>query len=205
MKITAEGLDAARAALGPDVVEKATRSAVNKVAAKAMTAAKKDIRQEYNVKAGDLVRRNKATGELGRGPNNRQGLSLIRARKGGQTALILGRGGPLPLIHFGASPKTPQADQARKRRKGVTVRVKKSTGRTRLQHVFVAQMKSGHIGLFEREEGADRTPIHQLYGPSVPAMLKENILAVEWTVENEAGRIFENELDHFFKKAAGLR
>lgn len=48
---------------------------------------------------------------------------------------------PIPLLKFSASQT----------KKGVTLRVQKSKGRSRLYWAFIATMKSGHKGVFERE------------------------------------------------------
>ncbi len=61
----------------------------------------------------------------------------------------------IPLIKF----------RARSTRRGVSYRGK--SGRSRHPHAFIVKMPAGHIGVFERKEGAARLPIRQLYGASV--------------------------------------
>ena len=53
---------------------------------------------------------------------------------------------------------------SRGRGRGVTAKVGPS--RTRYPHAFLAQMRSGHLGVFQRV-GRTRLPIRELRGPSI--------------------------------------
>ena len=55
----------------------------------------------------------------------------------------------------------------------VETHVKRSSPKAVLDHAFVSEVKSGHIGLFERETD-DRLPIRQLLGPAIPQMIDAN-------------------------------
>lgn len=66
----------------------------------------------------------------------------------------------VPLITFGARGPVPSRGQGG----GVTARL--PTGRERYPHAFIATMRSGHEGVFQRT-GRRRTPIYELHGPSV--------------------------------------
>jgi hypothetical protein len=77
----------------------------------------------------------------------------------------------IPLIEFGARGPEP----SRGRGRGVSARLK--TGRGRYPHAFIATMRSGHRGVFQRVPGAQRRgpkphhsqlPIYELFGPSLP-------------------------------------
>lgn len=195
MSVDITGIEEARRVLGDKVVERAIRSTVSKLTTRAQTAAKKAIRADYNIKAKDLVKR---------GSSNRQGLEVRRPGFGQSEGYLLGLGGPLPLIHFGATPSTPEKDIMRRRRRGVTVKVKKATGRSRLHHVFVARTPSGHVGLFERK-GKGRLPIEQKYGPGIASMLGSKVPEVRAAVEEAAPSVFAHELEHQIMKAMGRR
>jgi len=58
------------------------------------------------------------------------------------TADITCTGKPVPLIHYAAKQTI----------KGVTLKVEKDGTRKRLDHAFIATMKSGHTGVFWRED-----------------------------------------------------
>ena len=75
----------------------------------------------------------------------------------------------------------------------VVAKVKKSGGAT-LKHAFVAKMKSGHVGVFERE-GEKNLPIDQFFGPSTPSMFDANENVNE-AVMKLAGETFEDRVQH---------
>jgi hypothetical protein len=64
----------------------------------------------------------------------------------------------IPLIKFGARGPEP----SRGRGTGVTAR----TRTRRYPHAFIATMKSGHKGVFQRMR-TSRLPIRELFGPSI--------------------------------------
>lgn len=77
----------------------------------------------------------------------------------------------IPLIDFGAKGPEP----SRGRGRGVTV--KSSGGRRTIPNAFIATMRSGHRGVFQRVAGASgrrgpgrnrsQLPIRELFGPSI--------------------------------------
>jgi len=111
----------------------------------------------------------------------------IRRAKGGESpqgAITFSRKA-IPLIKFSPQPKLPGKGKGRT---GVTVKVRKGKRET-LRGTFVARMKSGHIGVFERKgRGAARVkrgPIVERYGPTVlgvfdgaPGVAAEEIAAL---------------------------
>ena len=85
----------------------------------------------------------------------------IRINELGTTEIqIEVRGRRIPLIHFKAKGPEP----SRGRGRGVSYRL--PGGRTRAPHAFIATMRSGHRGVFQRKRSA-RKPIYQLHGPSL--------------------------------------
>ena len=83
----------------------------------------------------------------------------------------------------------------------------KDTGPTQFTDAFVARMKSGHIGIFERtggmtSEGSDA--IQEIMGNSVAQMIgKEEVTE---KISEEAGNTFEKELDSaVYRILAGWR
>lgn len=93
------------------------------------------------------------------------------------TASLEIKGARIPLYEFGARPKEPPS---RGRGRGVTARLPHGSGR--YPHAFIARMKSGHVGVFERVPGARRhglkphrsqLPIYELFGPSLPGVFRK--------------------------------
>jgi hypothetical protein len=67
----------------------------------------------------------------------------------------------LPLSRFDAKGPLPSFGRGR----GVSYRIG-STGRGRVESAFLAQMSSGHLGVFRRT-GKGRLPVIELFGPSI--------------------------------------
>lgn len=111
----------------------------------------------------------------------------IRRAKGGESpqgAITFSRK-PIPLAKFSPQPSQPGKGRGRV---GVTVKVRKGKRET-LRGTFVARMKSGHLGVFERKgrgaARAKRGPIIERYGPTVigvfqgaPGVAAEEIAAL---------------------------
>lgn len=122
--------------------------------------------------------------------------------------------GSLPLIRYvvGSSEpvptmpkyfKTPQAERV----KGVKVKVKKSSGMSVLKSAFIAEMESGHVGIFERKDKDDwYSPITEMYGTTYLTYLQEDLVADE--LEEQVFERFEHHLEHeatYVLQEAGLR
>lgn len=79
--------------------------------------------------------------------------------------IIINRKG-IPLYEFSPRPTQPGKTKAA----GVSVKVKKQEPRKVLAHTFIAQMKSGHVGIFERRgrgnKRSPRLPIDERFGPT---------------------------------------
>lgn len=92
----------------------------------------------------------------------------------------------IPLMKLAPTPKTPEADLQRKTRRGVSYRRPRG-GRGRIAEAFVAEMPSGHTGVFKRI-GEGRLPIVELRGPSVAEVFEASD-TIAARVEAEAGRL----------------
>lgn len=111
-------------------------------------------------------------------------------------------GGVIPLIKFKVSPNTP------KKKATPSAAVLKASSLTkfaRQNNVFVQQMKSGHIGIFERKEGeysASRgsgqnkhtEKLKELLSPAVPQMVGND--TVMQTVEDRVNEVINQRIDH---------
>lgn len=129
--------------------QKSTAKAINKALPKIKKAAVDRVNKEYLVTKPNINR-------------------TIKVDKAGMTlsAFIRSKGRPIALTKFRVTPKRPP------KRKGRTViaQVMRSGGGGAIPNAFIARMRSGHIGAMYRK-GADRYPIGQFHGPSVPSML----------------------------------
>jgi len=96
-----------------------------------------------------------------------------------------------PLSEFAFSPKKPK-------RVPVTVEVYKGNKKTLNRGAFVAQMPSGHVGIYERQ--TDKAlPIKSLPGPSVTGLFKANETIYQ-AVWNKIFETFEQRVDHEFER-----
>ena len=75
----------------------------------------------------------------------------------------------------------------------VVVQVKKGN-KTTFRQAFIAKMKSGHVGVYERKDET-RLPIEQHFGPSTPGMFKANE-DVNKAVMEKAGETFDKRVQH---------
>ena len=129
--------------------QKSTAKAINKALPKIKKAVVDRVNEEYLVTKSNINK-------------------TIKVDKAGMTlsAFIRSKGRPIALTKFRVTPKRPP------RRKGRTViaQVMRSGGGGAIPNAFIARMRSGHVGAMYRK-GADRYPIGQFHGPSVPSML----------------------------------
>jgi hypothetical protein len=86
---------------------------------------------------------------------------------GTEVQFQLKAGKRIPLIQFGARGPEP----SRGRGQGVTYKL--GSGRGRAPKAFIATMPSGHRGVFQRREGADRLPIIELHGPAIHTVFEK--------------------------------
>lgn len=157
----------------PGAFPKAAANAINRSAEGSRTDAVKKVREEYFIQAGRV----------------RETMEIRRATTSDLTASVISRGRPRALSYFKIKP-----GKSTKRRPngGVFAQVKKSGGGV-IAKSFVAQMASGHVGVFNRS-GKDPFPIEQRHGPSVAQMLGSQ--SVSRYVEREATRRVDERLDH---------
>lgn len=170
----------------PDGIEKASKSAMSRAVSHLRSGTVKAIRERYDISASH-IRAN-------------ENVTVRYTYQGGVQAYITFAGGKIPLFRYGgASPggPTPLKDRWVKvdgnwYHPGAPAHGHqlKSTAPARFDHAFVARMKSGHTGIFER----DGSGLREIMGSSVPAMLgRPEVL--EKLGEETAGK-FRERLDH---------
>lgn len=203
--IKLEGVEKAMRMLDPNNVRKAANAALNRVAGSGKTEASKLIRKDYNIKAARV----------------NQFLRLaVRARGNIMEAVISGRGLGIALAYFdvkqtgykligeGAGKmRTKFLHRTGRKRGDVSVKVKRASGRKIVgpkydNKPFLAQMKSGHVGVFVRT-GDTRKPIEQLLGPGVGGLFGSSKImqAVKKRINELWSKEFNHQLDHYLKRA----
>jgi hypothetical protein len=69
----------------------------------------------------------------------------------------------------------------------------RGNSKTPFAHAFIAKMKSGHTGVFEREK-TTRLPVTERMGLSVPQMAENSVVMEQ--VENKAQEVINKRVDH---------
>lgn len=152
--------------------EKAIGSAIKYAAKSGEAHAAKVIRKEYFVSASDFKKYTKSK-------------RRIVADSSGTTVEINYAGYHIPLLKFNTTVK-PNGR--------VSVRVKRSSARTVLDHVFSSSVGSGHTGLYERTTKR-RLPIEEKFGPSTPQMMDYND-DVSQEIGDHIREMFDKRIDH---------
>ena len=159
----------------PKGTERAFSNAINRAISSTKTQAFKEVRKVYAVKQGQL--------------NSTTVTRTQKASTGSMVGYVAFSGVKIPLYQFNVSHNSSG--------KNTRAGLKKGSW-TAFQHAFVAQMKSGHIGIFERA-GTKRLPIQEIMGLSgaqmvgneeiVERLTKEAREKVNERVEHEISRI----------------
>jgi hypothetical protein len=107
---------------------------------------------------------------------------------------VIGSGRPIPLIRFRARDTHGS---------GVVVRIAGHTETYR--RAFIAKMKSGHVGVFERMTPGRRA-IRQLYGPSAAGMFgRQDVLGVVTrTLDENLLKNLRRQVDRQLRAGRGL-
>lgn len=181
-KISVQGnLDQAVARLEVDVgnqIALAAARALNRAATSTRAEAARRIRDTYNIKVGVA----------------RDQMRIARANRNRLVAEIVVSGRPIPLLEFAARAVNPWNVKGRKRRPGGGVSVQIKAGSRKLRRgAFIAQMKTGHRGVFERKAGGR---IRELFSLSLPSMFTQKQIreAVERVALERFGIELQREL-----------
>ena len=87
------------------------------------------------------------------------------------------------------------------------VKEKNLTGNSGRSKAFVARMKSGHIGVFERMEGTKtkggKEKLAELYGMSIPSMIKSRDVAFE--IQQKGQTFLETQVQKEIRRVMGLK
>jgi hypothetical protein len=112
-------------------------------------------------------------------------------------AITISRKG-IPLYKFGTNPSQPLSGAALRAISGVTVKARRDKGNETLPGTFIARMKSGHVGVFERLRAGGgkrvgRLKIQERYGPT-PLGVFEHAPGVSQEVFASIGETFQKKL-----------
>lgn len=185
IEITNEQIERVNLILGN--VKNAPNKVFNSVINRALTTVRsetgKQIREVYTISQKDL-----------------RAESNIRLRKAGGSNLageIVFAGCKIPLYRFDVTPKQPGKGT-------VKARVMKSKTQTAFEHAFIAQMKSGHTGIFERDT-RKRTPVTEIQGLAVAQMAANSVVLekVEAAAQETIDKRVEQEITRILNGYGG--
>lgn len=178
-------------------LEKAMRDAASRAASKIRSGSTAAVRERYAISAAEV--------------RSNAGVKIRYDYKNGVNAEVSFHGRKIPLYRFaGATPAQPAYDTSR----WVKVPVRgemawvhpgcpasghqlRSTSPARFENAFVARMKTGHVGIFERNgsatsDGGDA--VKEIMGSAVPQMVGSE--EVREKLLKDAAEKFEERLDH---------
>lgn len=178
-------------------MEKAVRAAMSRAVSHMRSENVKAVRERYAIKAANI--------------RDEENVKVSYTYENGVQAHISFSGRRIPLYRFdGAAPLNPTQDTSktidalvggewRTTHPGVAAQghVLKDTAPTKFDEAFVARMKNGHTGIFERTGGSTssgKDELRELFGPSVPKMLEQENVREKLT--EDAMQIFNERLDH---------
>lgn len=124
-------------------------------------------------------------------------ISIEQARPTRLSARVIGKGSRIPLVDFKARGPEP----SRGRGRGVTARL--PGGKGRYPSAFIATMKSGHRGVFQRVPNADRTPMFELFGPSIGKVFEKVVPVGEARRAEVLNKNVQRELEFALSRAKG--
>lgn len=179
-------------------IEKAATRAINKTLKNGVTITARMVAGEFNVTQKEIK-------------SQLRKVEATYSKMEGQ--LIFSGPRALPLIRYvvGSKEPVPTMPQYYKtalanRVKGVKVKVKKASGISTLKSAFLAEMASGHVGVFERTDDDWSSPITEMYGTTYLSWLNTDLVADH--LEEQVFERFEHHLEHeanFVLQQAGLR
>ncbi|WP_303002287.1 phage tail protein [Dialister invisus] len=174
IEITAEAVERVEAILEgvPNGAERALSNAINRGISRVKTGAIRRVKEIYTVQSGAF---NEATR-----------IRVNKASTGNLAGFVSFAGYKIPLYKFKVTPTAPGV------KKQVRAAVMKGGG-TPFEDAFIAQMRSGDIGVFERET-RKRFPIEEKMGLSAAQMVG-NEKVIE-TLEEEAQQLVNQRLEH---------
>lgn len=193
ISVSADALERVQKILAgvPDGARKALHNAISRGQGKVRTETVESISRVYAITQKDI----------------RAGTNIRSAIKSAGDAVIgevTFAGGKIPLYRYGVAPKVPTYQQRKipvniggvwktvSASQAVSAIIKRGGAKTTSQTAFIAQMDSGHIGVFERDGVSGK--IHERMGLSTATMAENSIVLAD--VEREAQETVDKRLEH---------
>ncbi|MCL2694058.1 MAG: phage tail protein [Oscillospiraceae bacterium] len=165
----------------PDGFNRVIKSVIPRAQTTARAKALEQITKVYSISNADVRDRRNSSIKLRTLQDN-----------GGIIGEIKYSGYKIPLYRFNVSPKKPNTGQP------VSAAQLAGSARTPFNNAFVTQMRSGHIGIFERK-GKNRFPLREIMGSSTAqmagnAVVREEVYkatqdTIDKRIEHEISRI----------------
>lgn len=154
--------------------------AINRAAEKAKTETKREVADNYYISKKNVAKT----------------ITISKASRAKLSAQLRSKGSPIALSKFKVSPNK----RVKKTKRGYSppvykAAVKKDGGMKPLSDEpksFLTEFKSGHLGVMRRTS-ARRLPLKQLYGPTVPSMIKNE--KVIRTIQEAASKKLEERIE----------
>jgi hypothetical protein len=161
--------------LGSRRINRVNRRAISRTQTSARTEISKGVREELALKSRDV----------------KDSISIKRpGRDDKPTGNVRIKAKPIALKRYGA----------RTTRKGVTVKVKKSRGRSVVEGGFIVESLGGHVFI---RKGKARLPISKLWGPSVVKQVEQDPERYQDFIDDTYRRRFNEQFNFELSKIYG--
>jgi hypothetical protein len=186
-------------------VPRALSGAANRTAQQIKTRLMRILTSQLNVKRADI--------DLDRNLQRLGRSGGVRLRKGSPQrpgASVMVSGLRLALIRFATSAPMPGWRKQRRRQPMLdqaTYRIRRDGGPKVVPGSFRARMQTGHWGLWKRQ-GPKRLPLRELFGPSIPQVLLDDV-SVHRLMQEEAPALYQknvsSQIDRFLQRSKAGR
>jgi len=173
----------------PDKMGIAASRALNRTVQGVRAETVRQVRQRYFVQARRV----------------RETMKISKASPGRLEAILVSRGGNLPLSRFRVNPKAPVRQRGVRvsARRRIRVANLKTTSPVRLDRAFVARWRTGHVGVYQWGKGKSKDRVlKEKYGPSVPGMAgSENVSGfILGKAQDRMGRELSHEIGRLLEE-----
>ena len=141
--------------LSENQIKAAAASALNRAGTSARKSASDEVRSDWNIKQKDLYGY----------------IKITKASSATGTYIFRLKSKPIPLAKFSTASQLV-VPAGRRQKRSPSYKLKKAGGRSRVSGSFVAKMKSGHVGIFNRR-GKRSLPIIELTSITPTSMFME--------------------------------
>ncbi len=188
IKVQLDGVKEALELFSPRLVKAAMKSTMVKLASGTRTRIDQKIREGYNIKRSDLMKAIRI-----KPVTNPMEAELIIQDEDPKR--------PPGIFKFGgrAAVQTPE---------GTWIEVRKGKGVRVISQAFIANMPSGHKGVFIRLRGGKgkggrvaRMPIREIYGPRITSLVADDIIqrTIQQYLDDKSQGIFDHEIEARWK------